>query len=296
MEMVYACLENGEKDMTFFKRLREYFSASWMLARVLVLNAARDPGYRKEIFRYGADRHQYGMIVRPKDGREKDTAVFFCHGGGWRQGFPGLFRFVAYYFADLGYTTILAGYRKVPRHVFPSQAEDTANALKAGMEKLKEQGHICDKVILSGHSAGAHLVTFLAYSDFLDNTGFDKKKIKGVISMSGPINFAECRNSYVTKVIDGFAVTQESKKQADPYPYLKDGADIPILCIHGDCDPIVEPANSVSFVNRINETGDGPGKLIMIRGGGHNNIAGLFWKNFDEHTMMDDWIQKCVSV
>src|SRR5690606_29743271 len=208
-----------------------------------------------------------------------------------RQGFPGLFRFVGYYFADLGYTTILAGYRKVPRHVFPAQAEDTANALKAGMEILREQGTLHDKVILAGHSAGAHLVTYLAYSDLPDKMGLDKKLIKGVISISGPINFAECRNSFVTRVINGFAVTEESKKQADPYLHLKKDADIPILCIHGDRDPIVEPANSVSFVNRINEIRDGLGKLIMVSGSGHNNINELFWKGLDEHKEMDDWIR-----
>ena len=69
---------------------------------------------------------------------------------------------------------------------------------------------------------------------------------------------------------------RRKQKQADPYLHLKDGTDIPILCIHGDCDQIVEPANSVSFVKRINEFRDGLGELIMIRGGGHNDIAGLF--------------------
>ena len=277
--------------MAFFADLREYFHDIRLLARVLKLNLAGSDGYRIETYRYGTDRHQRGTIIRPKAGKEKSAVIFFCHGGGWRQGSPDLFRFVGYYFADLGYTTILAGYRKVPRHVFPAQAEDTANALKAGMEKLREQGSFRDKAILAGHSAGAHLVTYIAYSDLLDNMGLDKKLIKGVISISGPINFAVCKNSFVTRVINGLAVTEESKKQADPYLHLKKDADIPILCIHGDRDPIVEPANSVSFVNRINEIRDGLGKLIMVSGSGHNNINELFWKGLDEHKEMDDWIR-----
>ena len=171
------------------------------------------------------------------------------------------------------------------------QAEDTDYALKAGIERLGEQGSFCDKAILAGHSAGAHLVTYLACSDILDKMGLDKKLIKGVISISGPINFAECKNSYVTRVINGLAVTEESKKQADPYLHLKKDADIPILCIHGDRDPIVEPANSVTFVNRINEIREGLGKLIMVSGSGHNNINELFWKGLDEHKEMDDWIR-----
>jgi acetyl esterase/lipase len=277
--------------MAVFANLREYLHAFRLLARVLILNLVRTAGYRMDTYRYGTDRHQYGVIIRPKAGQEKSAVIFFCHGGGWRQGFPGLFRFVGYYFADLGYTTILAGYRKVPRHVFPVQAEDTACALKAGIERLGEQGSFCDKAILAGHSAGAHLVTYLACSDILDKMGLDKKLIKGVISISGPINFAECKNSYVTRVINGLAVTEESKKQADPYLHLKKDADIPILCIHGDRDPIVEPANSVTFVNRINEIRDGLGKLIMVSGSGHNNINELFWKGLDEHKEMDDWIR-----
>ncbi|MDI9501383.1 MAG: hypothetical protein QM236_11265, partial [Bacillota bacterium] len=112
--------------MAVFANLREYLHAFRLLARVLILNLVRTAGYRMDTYRYGTDRHQYGVIIRPKAGQEKSAVIFFCHGGGWRQGFPGLFRFVGYYFADLGYTTILAGYRKVPRHVFPVQAEDTA--------------------------------------------------------------------------------------------------------------------------------------------------------------------------
>lgn len=278
--------------MAVMKKLFEYLSSLYLLAAVLAHNMAGAARYGKVTYQYGPERQQYGIIINPKGGQVKSTVVFFCHGGGWRQGWPGLFRFVGYYFANLGYTTILAGYRKVPGNVFPAQAEDTANALKAGMEKLKEQGSFPDKVILAGHSAGAHLVTFLAYSDFLDKTGFDKQMIKGVISISGPINFAECKNSFVSKVISDFVVTDENKAKADPYPYLKDDADIPILCIHGDRDPIVEPANSVSFVNRISEIRDGLGELIMVKGGLHTNIARLFWNGLNEHARMDEWILK----
>jgi acetyl esterase/lipase len=269
---------------------REYMTVSPLLMKVFVQNKSGSARFVKEAYHYGPDKQQDVLIIHPEEGQRKSTTLFFCHGGGWRQGTPQTFRFVAYFFASLGYTTILAGYRKAPKHVFPAQTDDVANALKFGVDKLKEQGLYQDKVVLMGQSAGAHIVTYLAYSDVLPKIGFDKKAIKGVMSISGPINFKECRNGYLTRAINDFIGKEGHKEKADPYQWLNADVNIPILCIHGDCDSVVEPANSISFVSKINEISPGLGKLIIIKGGLHSNLAKLFWKGMAEHADMCEWI------
>ena len=62
--------------MAVFANLREYLHAFRLLARVLILNLVRTAGYRMDTYRYGTDRHQYGVIIRPKAGQEKRAVIF----------------------------------------------------------------------------------------------------------------------------------------------------------------------------------------------------------------------------
>lgn len=270
--------------------LREYLSLPYLLTKVFIKNASGKGKYKEEAYQYGTDKAQEVIIIGPKNKPSKNTTIFFCHGGGWEQGSPRAFRFVGYFFASFGYTTILAGYRKVPMNVYPSQVDDTLNSLIYGIGKLKEQGLYNDKVLFVGQSAGAHLVTYLAYTDVLKKAGFDMTSIKGVVSISGPINLSECKSNYIRKILAKFVVTDESKKLADPYAWVKSDVNIPILCIHGDSDPLVEPANSESFVRKINEINEGLGTIKLIKGGLHSNLARLFWKGLKDYAEMIDWI------
>lgn len=276
-------------------KFREYISIPYLLTKVLMSNLSGNHKYEKETYHYGSDKKQNIIIIKPRHSQRKNAAIFFYHGGGWKQGSSNAFRFVGYFFASLGYTTIVADYRKVPKNTFPAQIEDTVSAFKLGIKRLKGQGSCFDKVILVGQSAGAHLAAYLAYSDVLDEMELGKELIKGVISISGPINFTKCKNEYINKTISDFVLTKENRNKANPYLYLKQNTYIPILCIHGDCDPLVEPTNSESFVNKINEIYSGLGKLLIIKGGLHSNLTKLFWRRMKEYTVINDWIEKTIA-
>ncbi len=273
-------------------KLREYLQIPYLLTNVFISNLAGSSKYEKKTYYYGSDKTQNIIIIKPKASERKNKVIFFSHGGGWKNGSSKAFKFVGYFFAGLGYTTIIADYRKVPENVFPAQIEDTINAFKLGIERLKEQDTILNNVILVGQSSGAHLVALLAYCDILESTGLEKSIIKGVISISGPINFAECKNNYINKAVNDLVLTEKNRNRADPYLCLNESTNIPILCIHGDCDPTVELTNSESFVSKINEINSELGKLVIIKGGLHSNLTKLFWKKMKEYTVIKDWIEK----
>ncbi|ERJ10926.1 alpha/beta hydrolase [Haloplasma contractile] len=271
-------------------KLKEYISVPFLIANVIKSNFIGKRKFDANTYYYGDHKHQNIILIKPKQLNQKKKTIFFCHGGGWRHGNSKAFRFVGYYFASMGYTTIVADYRKLPKSTYPIQVEDTANALRTGIEKVREQG-LNDEVILVGHSAGAQLVALLGYSDLLKKVKFDKSLIKGVISISGPLNFSECKNNYINKVISSFVVNDCNKQKADPFRYINENARIPVLCIHGDCDPSVELASQESFVNRINQIENGLGKIFIIRGGLHSNLAKLFFRKMKEHEYMIEWIK-----
>lgn len=278
-------MKKSDKNMS-----KENWSIPILLLKLVKHNWSGKKKYTEKTYYYGAEKQQKLIIIVPKT-KFKDKTIFFSNGGGWAHGGAKNFRFIGYFFAEFGYTTIIAEYRKVPQYVYPIQVEDTINALQLGIKKVEELGIFNNKVIMVGQSAGAHLVTLVTYSDVLTAFGFEKDIIKGVISISGPINFTECKNDYINKLIMDLVKDEINRKKADPYRYITGSEKIPLLCIHGEDDPVVEITNSISFVNKINKLNGDIAELMIVKNGLHSNLVKLFFKEFDEYKKMLHWIE-----
>ncbi|MBN1500376.1 MAG: alpha/beta hydrolase [Spirochaetes bacterium] len=272
-------------------KLREFVSVPFLILRILLTNFRGRKKYLIDKFLYGENKQQNIILVSPKKEAVKDTAIVYYHGGGWRSGGSDAFRFAGYFFADYGFHAIVPEYRKVPEHTFPVQIVDAAEALKAGIDILKKNKIYIKKIILAGQSAGAQLAALLAYSDIPEISSELKESIKGVISISGPLNFSECRNDYVNGFINDFVLNKENREKADPFRYLAGDVNIPVLCVHGEHDPSVELASSESFVKRINELKEGLGTYLTVKGGLHSNLVKLFWKKIEGYLSMVTWIR-----
>jgi len=79
-------------------------------------------------------------------------------------GDPLQYRFIGRFFAQLGYLTILGGYRLAPKHQFPAQLDDVCVGLKAGLAQLTSDGISVNQLVLGGHSAGAPLASLMTYN------------------------------------------------------------------------------------------------------------------------------------
>ena len=111
---------------------------------------------------YGDDPAQRFDLYLPA-GAKAAPVVFYVHGGGWANGDktnPGVANKLAYWLPK-GYAVASANYRMVPAAMPVEQARDVARAVArlqrgAGEWKLDPR-----RVVLMGHSAGAHLVALL---------------------------------------------------------------------------------------------------------------------------------------
>lgn len=111
---------------------------------------------------YGRDPAQRFDLYLPAN-PSRAPVVFYVHGGGWANGDktnPGLANKIAYWLPK-GYAVISSNYRMVPVAMPLEQARDIARGvalaqLRAGEWKLDPA-----RMVLMGHSAGAHLVALL---------------------------------------------------------------------------------------------------------------------------------------
>ena len=117
--------------------------------------------------------------------------VIFWYGGSWTAGSKADYRFVGAALAEHGYVTVLPDYRLYPDVKFPDFLDDAAHAVAWVQQHAQEFGGDPHRIVLMGHSAGAHTAAFLALNrEFLARRGAKPEWIAGLVGLSGPYALA----------------------------------------------------------------------------------------------------------
>jgi acetyl esterase/lipase len=144
-------------------------------------------GARPQTLSYGSDPLQELDLWVPR-GAKGAPLVLFVHGGGWKRGskdtagsrtLPGHLTAQGYAFASINY-------RLVPAATVEQQAADVAASLAYLLEKADSLGIDRSRVVLTGHSAGAHLVALVGTDErYLRSVGLSFADIDGVMPNDG---------------------------------------------------------------------------------------------------------------
>jgi len=114
--------------------------------------------------------------------------LVFVHGGGWKRGDKGNATGAekVAHFTGRGFAFASINYRLVPGATVEEQAQDVADALGYLVKHARELGVDPGKVVLMGHSAGAHLAALVATDPaYLRRAGWSLDKIAGVVLLDG---------------------------------------------------------------------------------------------------------------
>lgn len=136
---------------------------------------------------YGQDDRQKLDFWGPRGTSQKTPLLLFVHGGGWsigdkRQAAGGK----AELYTDRGMAFASTNYRLVPAVTPEDQARDIARAISQLRKSSDRLGFDPDRIILMGHSAGAHLVALIGTDDrYLREAGVPFSAVQGVILLDG---------------------------------------------------------------------------------------------------------------
>lgn len=139
-------------------------------------------------FAYGTDPLQELDFYRAKAGTGPAPLIVFVHGGGWKRGSKDVAasRFAPPHYTGLGYNYAAINYRLVPAATVEQQAADVALALKALLDRASELGIDRRRVVLTGHSAGAHLVALVGTDErYLRAAGLSFADVDGILPNDG---------------------------------------------------------------------------------------------------------------
>ncbi len=206
---------------------------------------------REEGLAYGPLPRQRMDLYRPAGLAADAPLLVFIHGGAWRAGSRGDYRFLAPPLAAMGCMVAIPDYRLWPEVAFPRFVEDTALAIRA-----LAAGEPGRRLVLMGHSAGAFNAACVA----LDPAWGVQPLIGGFIGLAGPYDF---RRDEVTPP----GIFPEPRIQAAPSP-LRAGETPPLLLIHGEADTIVGPYHSRIMAERAAAAGV-PVRHLTIPGMAH---------------------------
>ena len=150
--------------------------------------------------------------------------VVYVHGGGWVKGSRKKVYRLPEWLTSRGYLLVAIDYRKVPRTTIDGQVSDVARAVAWTKRNIKRYGGDPDRVVIMGHSAGAHLVAMAAAQGKVGN-------IRGVIPNDVQaydlVAYATKRGSIGTMFGRAFSDNPKNWVRWSPITYARRAAGLP---------------------------------------------------------------------
>lgn len=244
-----------------------------LVLRTFKYNVLAERKMKYKDFKYGENKRQYYRVFYGDN--KKKPVIYFIHGGGWWHGSPRMYSSIGKFFCDLGYTVVLPGYRLAPKYKYPDQINDIFKVLEHFNNNEETNCYNKNNIIVMGFSAGGELAANIVFNKSMQNKyNIDKNKFKGFISMSGVLDFNECTSVYSKILLYNYIKDKTYRNNINPVDLIDKKTEIPVLCLHGNKDPIINIRTSKSFIKKLNALG-GPGEFYIVKGKHHSDITNL---------------------
>ncbi len=142
-----------------------------------------------ETISYGSDPLQVLDFWAAQGTRtSKVPLIINVHGGGWKRGSKDTAtgKWKPEHYPQQGYAFASINYRLVPEATVEQQAADVASAVRALIDRADRLGIDRRKIVLMGHSAGAHLVALVGTDErYLRGVGLSFGDVAGIIPNDG---------------------------------------------------------------------------------------------------------------
>jgi arylformamidase len=169
------------------------------------------PGERLDIFHAAAS-----------DGRA--PIVVFIHGGYWRNKDKSDYRYLAPAFVEAGVSFVPLNYTLAPHASMDEIVRQNRAALAWLSANIADHGGDPDRIHITGHSAGGHLVAMLMATDWMAVAG-RPDVIAGASAISGLFDLEPIQKCYLNETLD---LDGEEAERNSPV-HLTPTQDIPLI-------------------------------------------------------------------
>lgn len=232
--------------------------------------------------------------------QDKAPLVIFVHGGGWKRGDKNnaTGQSKAPHYRAQGYAFASINYRLVPDATVEQQASDVAAAVAYLRTNALRLGIDPDRIVLMGHSAGAHLSALVGTDPaYLQKAGLPMSALKGVIPLDGaaydvPAQMKEGAAIMSDTYAQAFGLDPARQKALSPYWHASSPNAPAFLILHVDREDGAR--QSAALAEALRKSGT-PVKLQAFEGKGlrgHMEInRKLGDKDYPATAVVDEWLK-----
>jgi len=226
------------------------------------------------LYYYGKNKHQR-LYELPKSIDKKNIFLFYIHGGAWQFGYPEWVLFTFDYFKNYKINLITPGYRLSPQFKFVDQLEDIKNSINYIKKKYGND----IKIVISGHSAGAHLAYYAS----------KEIEVNGLILSSGVYDLTTYTQKYVDQIIDSKFSAKSISPIFDTYKL-----DISVLLTYSSDEEKIYITQSEDFYNKIKNNNKNNSKFIFKNTDHYHELNAMDKNNIDWDNMFSKWLNSLI--
>jgi acetyl esterase/lipase len=161
---------------------------------------------------------------------------------------------VGFRFAREGFVTVVISYRLSPQVMHPAHVQDVAKAFAWTVRNIASHGGDANKIIVSGHSAGAYLVGLLAYdSRYLQHEKLSTDRMLAVIPISG-FYFVDRVAPMPDRPTSVWGTDRDDWQEGSPAQYARKDAP-PAILIYADGDEDWRRQDNEDFKTAVSRAG-----------------------------------------
>ena len=188
--------------------------------------------------------------------------LLYIHGGGWAIGDKGNVWLRPQWAFENDWVLVSVNYRLSPAVMHPEHARDVAAAIAYVSKHASEYGADPDRIVIMGHSAGAHLAGIVATDEaLLGEYGLAPSDLQGVVLLDGaayniPSQMKSVWLGEKTRAMfeQAFGLESALWVQASPTLQVEEGDELPaLLAVH--VPRLRARLEAVELVSVWNETG-----------------------------------------
>ncbi len=224
----------------------------------------------------GPVSHEYrpGLAAFPHlpQGVTSAPVVVMIPGGGWQTADPTGLEPLAAALASRGIVAMPVVIRaNADGVVYPAPVEDVVCALADGVATAREAGIEPTRVVLLGHSSGAHLsaVTTLDPQRYTPTCDDPVVAADALVGLAGPYDIRNFSGAAENLFADD--ASDATWDGANPVLLAGQRPEVPVLLLHGGADELVAPQFSTDFANAL-RAGGHPVTLDVIPGVNHGEV------------------------
>lgn len=217
---------------------------------------------------YGTGTRETLDIVFPANATADAPLHVFVHGGYWRSGEKKDYRFVAQPVLAVGGIAALVEYDLMPGHRLPTLVDQVRRAVLWLQDHAREFGADPERITVSGHSAGAHLSSYLAATGSQDASPSTLPIVKGLLLVSGIYDLSGIPDSFLRHEAE---MTPAEAADWSPLDAQEHAVPVRIVAYGQDeTTPFHEQARALHDKFSINSQ---PSELLPIPARNHMNIV-----------------------